>query len=288
MISGLLVFHKKNPGGAERIPQGLPLWSFKTCLRSIHFSWLSEGELAPTDHDFDIYRGQDAYEFILEILCGLHSPVVGETEVFGQFKAFWQKQNAEYPLNAIFDNIIADVKQVRKEHLKDLGSQSYGSLVRRLLPKQSNIAIIGGGSLVKDILPWVYKDENEITLYVRDKSKTKELRTLFPRIQVSLLSESITEKNVIIAAPVQASSVEIAVVDQDSLVIDLRGESRQDPCQNFKNYKDLNQFFKAIEKNKSKISEAKAAALETINYISQKRFFAENFRPFGWEDICAW
>lgn len=289
MSDQLVVFHKYKPEGNEKIPQGVPLWSFSTCLRSLHFSYLnSQEDVAPRNHDFEVRRGPEAYGFLLEILCGLHSPVVGETEVFGQFRQFLQRQSQlQGPMASIFQKLVGDVKRVRKTHLVDLGSQSYGSLIRRLIPKESNIAMIGSGSLVQDILPWIYKDENQVTLAARSPLKARPLQRTHSRLNVVPLEQAqLDQPVVIVAAPVTSEQVETMVSNKkNTWVFDLRGESRRDPCQGFSNYKSLDDFFKVIHGSKQAIERAKCEALKMIEAIANEQQRQERPRPFGWDDL---
>ncbi|MGH9904348.1 MAG: hypothetical protein ACRD8U_02050, partial [Pyrinomonadaceae bacterium] len=56
---------------------------WETCLRRIVF--VPPDQVAAISvirgTSSDIYHGEDAYRFLLEAICGLHSPLVGETEV---------------------------------------------------------------------------------------------------------------------------------------------------------------------------------------------------------------
>src|SRR5262249_28120143 len=61
----------------------LPAW--RTCLREVVF--LDRTDVGP-DVAPDVSVDGQAYGLLLEILCGLRSPMVGETEVMGQFKSF--------------------------------------------------------------------------------------------------------------------------------------------------------------------------------------------------------
>lgn len=288
MLAGFHVFHFQGSSDAAPVLPGLPVVTFKTCLRTIHFANLDESQSLKTFAGYEVYRAQKAYQFVLEVICGLHSPVIGETEVFGQFKNFWQNTPFTYALQQIFDNAIADAKKIRGQHLTDLGGQSYGSLVRKMITSPTRIAILGSGQFVQDILPWIYKDENTIDIYARNQVSALAIRNKFARVGVNPLESAvISAPVVIVAAPLSSAQIE-AQVSEESLVIDLRGESAQDPCRRFARYKDLSTFFKAIEKNQSTISLAKYQALRAIEEKSQQRFNAENLRPFGWEDICVW
>src|SRR4249919_3352688 len=117
---------------------------WQTCLRRILFlngldnhaliEAAQKGELAT--QTVEIFRGQEAYRFLLEVVCGLNSPIVGETAVMGQFKEFLLQ--AKFPrtpwgnfLRDLCTNLLIDAKRIRHTHLQGLGSQSYGSLVRQ-------------------------------------------------------------------------------------------------------------------------------------------------------------
>ncbi len=289
MLAGFYVFHKKGSSPVESLPTSGPIYAFKTCLRQIYLAWYDESAQVPLPQGFDVYRGTQAYEFLLQVICGLHSPVVGETEVFGQFKTFWQSHEFYYPLRQILDAIIIDAKKVRGQHLKDLGGQSYGSLIRKMLKTPCDVAVIGSGAFVLDILPWIYKDENKIALYARNKDAAQEIQKKFEKLQVYGLQETtIHQQVVIVAAPLSSDEISALVTQKNALVIDLRGESANDPCVGFSNYKDLAMFFKTIEKNQFKITQAKALAMNQIGEMSLQRLNAESLRPFGWDDICVW
>ena len=64
---------------------------WQTCLRRIQFLNRFENsaliEAAETDKlvppTVEVYRGNEAYGFLLEVICGLNSPLLGETAVMG-------------------------------------------------------------------------------------------------------------------------------------------------------------------------------------------------------------
>src|SRR2546430_17223167 len=133
---------------------------WRTCLRRILFlnsrdnhdileTIETEGLLPPT---VEIFRGQQAYAFLLEVICGLNSPIVGETAVMGQFKEFLL--NAKFPktswgnfLRQLATNLMIDAKRVRARNLQGIGSQSYGSLVRQHVKGLPAVAVLGSGKL---------------------------------------------------------------------------------------------------------------------------------------------
>ena len=269
--------------------------AFKTCLRLMGFVWLSEGETLNAPKNFEVFQGVHAYQFLLEVISGLHSPVVGETEVFGQFKTFLQNSDVDHPLATILSYAIVDTKKIRAQHLRDLGGQSYGSLVRKQVSRQSHLRtaevhLIGAGSFVAELMPWIYKDENKVIVHARNAEKAEaQYKETYPKLQcVQLNSQKITSGIVVVAAPLSAGEIELLVDNKDVTVIDLRGESREDACRKFKNYHSLDQFFATIEKNQKNLDQVKRAALSEIQQLSKNRMLVESFRPFGWDDICVW
>src|SRR5438105_13482489 len=139
---------------------------WQTCLRRILFlnrfenSALieaAENGLA-VSRGVEVYRGKEAYRFLLEVICGLNSPLLGETAVMGQFKEFCL--HARCPdtpwgvlLRQFTSNILVDAKRVRHDCLQGIGSQSYGSLVRQHVKGMPTVAVLGAGKLAREILP---------------------------------------------------------------------------------------------------------------------------------------
>src|SRR5262245_7763142 len=113
------------------LPAGVPVW--RTCLREVTF-WEHPNDVAVTSDDPRPLVEGEAYRLLLEILCGLQSPMLGETQVLGQFKTFLTTLDADQAwLSRLGQRLLADAREIRTEHLQGLGSRSYGSAVRRHL-----------------------------------------------------------------------------------------------------------------------------------------------------------
>jgi hypothetical protein len=127
-------------------------------------------------------------------------------------------------------------------------------------------------------------------VFARDLDKARNsLSKTYPRVEFAdLQNAKITSGVVIIAAPISAELIEQIVLNPDVMVIDLRGESRNDECKKFSQYNNLSRFFEVIQENQQKVLQAKAVALKAIDEMTQQRLLVESFRPFGWDDICAW
>src|SRR5260370_31905737 len=169
---------------------------WRTCLRRILFIKKSENAalIAAAESDgvlgspVEIYRGEESYRFLLEVICGLNSALVGETAVLGQFRDF--VANANLPgspwgnfLRLLISNLLVDAKRVRHEHLQGLGSQSYGSLVRQHLKGVPSVALLGGGQLAREILPWLI-GKTQVRLFYRSYPHAQELLVDYPEIQL--------------------------------------------------------------------------------------------------------
>src|SRR3989338_1317680 len=121
MWQGLAIAHQKKSGEwQEWSPAVSPV--LRTCLRQIQF--LSPAASVPARAH--IYSGSNAHRFLGEICAGLHSPLLGETEVFGQFRAFRDQHNWSPTWTELLDSIEADARKVRRIFMSGLGAQSYG------------------------------------------------------------------------------------------------------------------------------------------------------------------
>src|SRR4026209_2317651 len=98
---------------------GIPHVAWKTCLREIIFLNRQDVlRLPPVD---TVFTEEAAYSELLAVVCGLQSPVLGETQVFGQFKNFL-KENMESDCGLVkshrsfFQSISTDAKALREEY----------------------------------------------------------------------------------------------------------------------------------------------------------------------------
>lgn len=284
MHHDLIILHGKGTS-LPTIPSSWALW--KTCLRQIAFGHrglpLPEGQ-------FEILDGEDAYRFCLEVVCGLKSPLVGETEVMGQFKEFIAKLEGHQALKKFLQTILADAKTIRHRHLLKLGSQSYGSLCRRHLQKVEEVHILGSGQLAEELLPWLSEQEKVFVRCRKPEAKSKlSSKNVFVE---SMKGPFLAPRSaVIIAAPM--TSEEIVKWIGSSLVgvvLDLRGESKTDPLDQIENVEkiiSLRDFYRSLEVHQSQIQEKVEAARQDIQRLCIEKSRTAELRPFGWDDLCA-
>jgi glutamyl-tRNA reductase len=281
------------------------IFFWQTCLRQlVLIDETTLGGVRPVlARGDEIYHGDMAFQFLLQIICGLHSPLVGETEVYGQFKnaaaAYTAKTPMATPWDArvrrFFKALFQDAKRIRQAHLEDLGSQSYGSVLRRELKSHQNIHILGAGQLVQEILPWIAKDGKEIHVYARDPEKARGLLGFKENIFVHAIEDQgvqgllASADALVIAAPVSSSKISewLPKNANFSFIADLRADSSTDRFECAARLLDLAELFSRITTNQALLDERKTAALEAIAAAVGERNQHVEYRPFGWEDVCA-
>jgi glutamyl-tRNA reductase len=267
------------------LPDSWASWS--TCLRQLAFG--HSGLSAPRGQ-VEIFTGADAYGFCLEVVCGLKSPLAGETEVMGQFREFLSSLEGSSSLKRILENILIDAKHIRHKHLTNLGSQSYGSLSRKHLQNIKIVHILGSGKLTREMLPW-FSDKTRVYVHCRQPEKQQDLETKFANVSVSSLDAFDPSRTsaVVIAAPVTATEFSSWLKNANvAKILDLRGESKTDPIQNEKvPVVSLKDFYRSLEDHQVQIKERVEAARQDIQRLTHERANLAELRPFGWDDLCA-
>jgi len=282
-LGSLVIVHRRREDD-DLVDRNVPFnftgkdWVFwETCLRRLAFGSRSNAVEALESGD-EIYQGEKAYEFLLEVICGLHSPIKGETEVQGQFKAFME-QVEKGALKDLLLQAYADSKVVRDAHLRGLGSQSYGSITRRKIRECSSADIVGGGHLMREILPWLLKLKIPVRLHVRDPLKLSELKVRHPEIEIHSLSESPRQLGgVIIAAPIRGDALKKwagEALNTAEMVLDFRAESARDPLTVRVPYLHLQIIFAEIEAIKGHV---KAQVQKARSHIKEKVYASQNRR----------
>lgn len=119
------------------------------------------------DNSFYFLFNQDALIHMCKVASGIDSQVLGEQEIFGQFKnaiKFAKDNNIAKPkLLAYSKKVIEIVKKVRTETDIGLNPLSVSGLSLNLIknifenPKDQNILIIGAGSLAHAIIDSLFK-----------------------------------------------------------------------------------------------------------------------------------
>ena len=278
MLQDLRIVHRLKPHAFASATTA-PVWA--TCLRSLAFG---DASLAVEAGD-EIYSQEAAYKFLLEVACGLKSPIVGETEVFGQFKIFAQEWIRLEPKRAgLVQRILSDTKAIRNQFLTGMGVQSYGSWVRSKL-SQNRVHILGGGQLVNEIYPYLAKQKREILLHLRSVQK---VALAAPKVAISDMA--FDGGVVIVAAPMSSHEI-LAWLDGKTpdQFIDLRDNSNEDRVIFTRKVKThlLIDIFNEIEKTKTLLAPRLEGVQREIRERSERAATQSLIRPQGWDDLCA-
>jgi glutamyl-tRNA reductase len=274
MHSQLVLIHRPKEAGAFN---GLgPNWLvWQTCVRQLAIGFGPDFDVPAGLKDHKMC-GAEAYQFLLEVVCGLHSPVKGETEVHGQFRQFVEqveKTEKKHPHLDVLKKINLDARQIRANHLQRLGSQSYGSLARKKLRGLNEAHIVGAGHLTREILPWLAKMPIDIFVYTRSVDKNQDLMSLYSQLQVSDYSSAPNASGasgLILSAPVSSGFLADWAqnrLENFSITLDYRAESKFDPLRLPNTYLHLEDIFREITDNKVRVEEEVEKAKKLIKTL---------------------
>lgn len=287
MWQHLALIHRESQAGAAPLTGRGQLW--RTCLRELLF--LEPGAETKAPEGAHLRRGVEAHRTLVEICSGLHSPLFGETEVFGQFKAFRDTAPLGPQWSTLLDAVEEDVKKLRRRFLTELGSQSYGSLARRHLPPNSRVVLVGSGHLAKEILPWL--DGHSVTLAARSPEKAHEwLPAGTGTIKLGSLllpSRDLAGASWVIAAPVANEVLErFWEANPANVVLDFRGDQRfaATPA-GARGYLGLRALYQELEAVKQLHERKRAEAMKFAAELCARHANAVVHRPYGWEDAFA-
>ncbi len=200
MIDGLTVINLK--ANANVRPSNGEVFILKTCQRTLI---LGHGQLPfyhlEDQNDIrDMYKGDQAYIFLLETICGLKSEVLAEYEVVGQFKEAYQNYT-QLPFKknhilALIEKLFQDSKKIRTDHLTEIGQLSYAGIARKLIHSRlgdSDVLIVGSGTLAEDLIK-LFKKKHRVFLTARNTEKVATLAMEHSIEMVSWLDYSIYNK----------------------------------------------------------------------------------------------
>jgi len=283
-----LTIEHREPGNRE-IPAGAPIW--RTCLREVSFANDGRsGVEAPADTTRRLFEGE-AYGLLLEILCGLRSPMLGETQVLGQFKVFLGSLGADDEwLKRLGQRLLADAREIRTAHLQGLGSRSYGSAVRRHLAGCPHAVLIGTGKLADEVLPFLADEGRTVDQWSRRDDPGARVAGVTSWVVDRADDAPIVDRRsvLVIAAPISSSGVERVAARYPGLerVIDLRADQDR-AIQLSAPVVTLQDLFAHMSAANAFATRHVDAARADIVRRSRGYELREELRPFGWDDLCA-
>jgi glutamyl-tRNA reductase len=284
--------------GVHAVGAETPVW--RTCLREVVFSDDPDHVAQSGDGHKALLEG-DAYRLLLEILCGLQSPMLGETQVMGQFKTFLASLQGEGAwLNRLGQRLLTDAREIRTRHLQGLGSRSYGSAVRRYMSQIDHAVLIGTGKLAHEVLPFLGDAGRSVDQWGRTtEASDVDVRSSEPdghsKFAYRLLDSVDTFAGptvptaLIIAAPVPSAMIDRVASCYGGLVcvIDLRGELEAAPLRVHVPVITLHDLFAQMRATYGSAARHVEAARAEILSRSRRYELRDELRPFGWDDLCA-
>jgi glutamyl-tRNA reductase len=275
---------------------------WRTCLRQVTFTQARHAP--PSDffsetHQTQVLRGREAHRFLCELICGLHSPMLGETEIMGQFRDF--SARADFPRNPwgwflrrFSQELLTNAKYIRQNYLQHLGCQSYGRLAAARLRGVTDCAVLGAGRLARDVAPWLAA-QTRVRVFTRNPANAAELQTKCANLEILPLSAATTwptdgRLGLVVAAPLSAAEIAQWQGRQTAnwaVTLDLRGAAQRDPLAGPGAVIALDEIFAELEQERHKLTRQVAAARQAIARLVNSRPMDAFCRPHGWEDICA-
>ncbi len=269
-----------------------PVW--KTCMRTIvcfDELQLSHVQSKAKLHniELEILKDAEAYQFLLEVICGLKSEITGETQVLGQFKTFLagvEKSHPSFFLShySLFQSLLQDCKELREKHIQNWGGSSYGSLTRRMIENVSHVSVLGNGQLAQSLLPWM--KEKTVLVHGRNPRSTEE-RSL--DIRSFHNDQDLSRRSLVVAAPVpNCFLTELLTEVTFAQVIDWRTEASLDAALlpsgvKYHSFMHLTAF---MEGEKAKRDQHLGLLKDILQQKTDKFLNRRQLRPHGWEDLC--
>ncbi len=185
MINNLFLCHRQNYklSHAEKAVLPSECFTLQTCQRTLLLATLPPQFCQ--NAEWQVYRGAQAYEWLLETICGLKSKLIGEHEIVRQFKDAYNhyllSDHRNKMISIVLQKLFLDAKSLRTDYLVGLGQRTYGSIVRKMLQPHiqqssphSTILISGSGQMAEEITQYLCK-YYPITLSARNEKKVESL-----------------------------------------------------------------------------------------------------------------
>jgi glutamyl-tRNA reductase len=174
MFEGLYLTHL-SAGMPHTPPCDKGYFHLSTCQRVIYLSY----KLLPMENanSIEIYANSKAYHFLLQVICGLKSRILGENEISHQFKLSYLKYledaHRDPRIIKLLEKLLKDSKEIKSKYLAQIGQQSYAGITRRFLENKSTkkLLILGNGSMCQNLIK-VLQKRFDISLSARNPEKS--------------------------------------------------------------------------------------------------------------------
>ena len=178
-----------------------------------------------SNESFYFLSGHDALVHMCKVASGIDSQVLGEQEIFGQFKIAYKKAKdikiVGKNLSYLSEKAIQISKKARSETNIGLNSLSVSGLALKLIrnifenPHEQNVLVVGAGSLAQNVIENLYKKGiNKIKSVNRTIRKIK-LHNSYEIVSASLdaLHDQLENADIVIAS----SSTELPLIGKGAI-----------------------------------------------------------------------
>ena len=161
---------------------------------------------------FYFFSGPAALEHMINVCCGIDSQVVGEQEIFGQFKNAYETaklQNLlDYPLMQFTERVIKISKEIRSSTNIGTNPLSVSGLSLNLIkdiftsPQDERVLVVGGGEMAISILKNLHKKGLNSIKAINRTVKNLQISEDFSIVPMplNLLQKQILESDIIICS----------------------------------------------------------------------------------------
>ncbi len=153
----------------------------ETCQRTLILSRNDNKLQDKNEEGQETLLGLEAYSFLLEVICGLQSKLVGENEIVSQFKDAYQKyvssDQKDSQLLVIIEKLFKDAKEIRTNYLLGLTQKTYSSIARKHIINKhdaDSVLILGSGQLAEDLINQ-FKKKTTVFISARNTEKVQKL-----------------------------------------------------------------------------------------------------------------
>ena len=178
-----------------------------------------------SNESFYFLSGHDALVHMCKVASGIDSQVLGEQEIFGQFKIAYKKAKdiniVGKNLSYLSEKAIQISKKARSETNIGLNSLSVSGLALKLVrnifenPHEQNVLVVGAGSLAQNVIESLYKNGiNKIKSVNRTIRKIK-LHNSYEIVSASLdaLHDQLENADIVIAS----ASTELPLIGKGAI-----------------------------------------------------------------------
>ena len=174
---------------------------------------------------FYFLQGHDALVHMCKVASGIDSQVLGEQEIFGQFKSAYKKaKNINIlgrNLSYLSEKVIEISKKARTETNIGLNSLSVSGLALKLVknifenPHDQNVLVVGAGSLAQNVIENLYKKGINKIKSVNRSIKKIRLNNAYEILSTSLdaLHDELENADIVIAS----SSTELPLIGKGAI-----------------------------------------------------------------------